>query len=46
MHLFHTLLRYLRPPPRPELRVISLAEVRDELRLRVVTTELPRGYLA
>jgi hypothetical protein len=37
MKLLDLFLRFFRT--RPKLRVISLREVRDELKLRVVTTE-------
>ena len=40
MKLLDLFLRFLFPPKRATgLRVISLRDIRDELRLRVVTTE-------
>jgi hypothetical protein len=40
MHFLRYLMRFLSPGrSRSGLRVISLAEARDELRLRVVTSE-------
>ena len=38
MKLLDLFLRFFRSE-RPKLRVISLRDIRDELRLRVVTTE-------
>jgi hypothetical protein len=40
MQLLDLLMRFLFPPKRAQLRVLSLRDIpRDELKLRVVTTE-------